>query len=244
MTAALVPAPLGADAVQGGFRDGDFVFQHLARAFVRAVALVAVLPYQLVQVLDRASVQAPESIADRAGRVSHVRNGATARPMCFASRQRNELGRPGALRKIQPRQGDGQAEAPPPRAAGIDIEHAALAPPSRLVGMAADHDIEAHSTRVEIEIPHAVQNVNARAACFGNGGRRQLCGPGFGIDIAADRRDGRDAAQGFKDFRPADISRMQDEMAAGKRAEGFGAQQPVGIGNQAKAGSRKHLSRV
>ena len=55
------------------------------------------------------------------------------------------------------------------------------------------------------------------------------------IDIAANRGEWRDGAEGIEDFVITNVTGVQDAIAAGEGLHGFWAQQSVSIGNDADA---------
>jgi hypothetical protein len=79
-----------------------------------------------------------------------------------------------------------------------------------------------------------VQHVDELAVEFDGLGRREFRGRSIGVDVAADCRDGRDRSECVEDGDVADIARVQDVRGAAECAEGFGAKQAVGVGDDAE----------
>ena len=104
--------------------------------------------------------------------------------------------------------------------------------------MPADHDVEARDGRVKIKLLDIVQDIDGCRAGFGGGGQRQLGGPFAMVDIAPDGDHRSQCPQGVEDFRFAYIAGMDDEIRAIERAQRFGAQQTVGVGDQPYDGDK------
>ena len=63
----------------------------------------------------------------------------------------------------------------------------------------------------------------------------QGIGPRTAVDVPADRRDRGDAGQRVEDGGIADIARVQNTLDAVEGCERLGAQQSVGVGDDANA---------
>src|SRR5581483_6768516 len=75
-------------------------------------------------------------------------------------------------------------------------------------------------------------------------GRRHGVGPGTLVVVAAHRGDRRDPAELAQDVGVADVAGVYDGIAAAQEVERFGAQQAVGVGNEADAKHARVLRAV
>ncbi|CAI8911555.1 hypothetical protein EMIT0324P_21080 [Pseudomonas chlororaphis] len=130
-------------------------------------------------------------------------------------------------------QADRQLEAPRPGAARVDVEHLVLPEQPRLMGVAADH--HPHARRQGLRhfgqdmAEQQLEAVELHGEVMGQG-----AGPGMGlVDIAEHRGHRRQVSEGGEYLRVADIAGMQDMRAALQRRQRAGAEQTVGVGDQA-----------
>ena len=75
-----------------------------------------------------------------------------------------------------------------------------------------------------------VEEVAAELDSFGGG---ELGAGAVGVDVAADGGDGGDLAEGVEDVGVADVAGVEDVVDAAERGEGFGAEEAVGVGEDA-----------
>src|ERR1700719_4248428 len=102
--------------------------------------------------------------------------------------------------------------------------------------VAADDDVESRGAWVEIEPVEVVQNVDGYFACFDDGGFREGQRPGgrfFSlVDVAADRGEGRERVQRVENLGFANVARMNEQIGTLQSAQGFRAQQTMGVGDE------------
>ena len=103
------------------------------------------------------------------------------------------------LAGVHPSHRDRQSQAPRPRAARIEIDHALPLGDLRIVRVAMDHDAEARSRRIEVQLSEIVQDVEEQVVDFHDFGCRELIGPDAAIDVPANGEDGSEFPQGIDD---------------------------------------------
>ena len=74
---------------------------------------------------------------------------------------------------------------------------------------------------------------------------RKPASPGFTVVVAPDGNDGSDGGELIEHLGPADVPRVDEEVAIAKGAESFGSEQVVGVGDHAdfRWGHRRILPR-
>jgi hypothetical protein len=93
--------------------------------------------------------------------------------------------------------------------------------------------MESGCIRIEVESFGVVKNIDIHGSGFRNGRFRKRQGPILGIYVSADCNDRSDFAQGIQDVGITDITRVNDQFGPAQGFYRFGAEQPVGVGNQA-----------
>jgi len=106
----------------------------------------------------------------------------------------------------------------------------------RRVAVPADHGAKSGRRGIKVDLIHVVYDVENRSFEFDHFGFGQRRGPGSGIDIAANRGDGRDGAKRVEDVGRADVAGMDDVSGAAQGIERLGAQETMCIGDQADGG--------
>lgn len=99
--------------------------------------------------------------------------------------------------------------------------------------VARDYDLESRRCRLQVELTKIVENINRDAAKFDYFCLRQLSRPGSRVDIASNRRQGRNASEFVENLRRADIARVDDVLRLVQRGNRFGAKQAVSVGDDA-----------
>ena len=134
---------------------------------------------------------------------------------------------------------NGKGKAPRPCASWIEIEHAFVAAraviDSRLVGVAADDDIDSGSNGIKIEFIQIVDEIEVLSGELDKIGCRQLRRASCAIDVAANRCDRRELAKSIENGRIADVTRVENMIAAAQRIQSFRPQQTVCVGDHADA---------
>ena len=143
--------------------------------------------------------------------------------------QLHEGGVPGLHAQVQESQGDGEMETLGSGAAGIDVNYSVLLGLYRLVGMAADHEINLSRVRAQIQVAQVVQNVECRPACLNHRGKRQFQGPWLGIDIASYGEDRSNRFELIEHFGRAYVAGMNDQLHTAEGLFGFPAQQAMSV---------------
>lgn len=151
-----------------------------------------------------------------------------------------ELGLPRRLVELEARDGDRQAEALWTGAAGVDVKDAIMPVGFGSVSVAADDDVEAGGFRVEVELFKIVQDVDRDILEFDDCRERKGRGPGLGVHVAANGGDRCDGFELVEDGPAADVACVNDGLRAFERGESFGAEEAVGIGDDAEE-KRFHL---
>ena len=131
-------------------------------------------------------------------------------------------------------QADRELEAARAGAAWIEVKNPVFLFHFGLVAVAVDNRAESSGFGLQVELREIVEEVDGDAADFYEFGRGQFTGPGFDIHVAADGGDGSNAAERVEDFASANVARVEDVVGAAKSFDGFGAEQAVGIGNNAE----------
>jgi len=96
------------------------------------------------------------------------------------------------------------------RAPRIQIKHAAARLLLRNVAVAGDHYTESRSLRLQIKLRQIVEHINCDACKLNDFRLRQVARPGALVDIAADGRHWRDSRELLKNFRCANVARVND----------------------------------
>jgi hypothetical protein len=151
-----------------------------------------------------------------------------------------KLGLPRRLVELEARDSDRQAEALWTGAAGVDVEDAIMPVGFGLVSVAADDDVEAGGFRVEVELFKIVQDVDRDILEFDDCRERKARGPELGVHVAANGEDGCEGFELVENGRAADVACVNDGLGAFERGENFGAEETVGIGDDAEE-ERFHL---
>ena len=103
------------------------------------------------------------------------------------------------------------------------------------MSVAADDDAEAGGFWVEVELFKIVQDVDRDILEVDDSGERKGRGPGLGVHVAANGDDGCYGFEPVEDNRVADVTCMNDGLGAFQRGDRFGAEETVGIGDDAEA---------
>jgi hypothetical protein len=151
-----------------------------------------------------------------------------------------DLGLPRRLVELEARDGDRQAEALWTGAARIDVEDAIMPVGFEFVSVAADDDLEAGAFRVQVELRKIVQDVDRDILEFDDCRERKARGPGLGVHVAANSENGCYGFELVENGRTADVACVNDSLGAFERAQSLGAEETVGIGDDAEE-KRFHL---
>lgn len=126
-----------------------------------------------------------------------------------------------------------QLEASRTGAAGVEIEHSSTDFLLRNMAVAADHDGKSGGLRLDIELREIVQHMDENAGYFEHFGPGQLLCPCSFVNVPAYRGDWGNCRKNFNYFGRADVSSVDDVIRAAQSFDCFGAQQAVGIGDDA-----------
>lgn len=101
------------------------------------------------------------------------------------------------------------------------------------MAVSIDHRTESGCLRLEIKLIEVVQHINGNATDLNDLRLRQLLRPRSFVDVSANRGHGRNQRELLKDLRITHISRMDNPLRPAQGLDGFRANQPVCIGNNA-----------
>ena len=146
--------------------------------------------------------------------------------------QIDELDLPGLLRELQAGDSDREMETLRARGTGVHVEHALSFDTDGFVRVAADHDLKTCRGGVEVEVVDIVQHVDSDAVRLRDCRGWQRIRPGVVVYVPSDCYYRGQSLQGFQDFRFAYVACMDDEAGTFERADGFGAQQTVRVGDE------------
>ena len=124
-------------------------------------------------------------------------------------------------------------EASRPSAAWIEIEDAIFLFDLRLMAVAVHHHAESGGSQLQVESAEIMQHIDGHAAGFDDFGFRQSARPGVGVDVTADRGDGRDFDKRFEDFASANVAGVEDAVGSAQGLDRLEPQQAVGVGDYA-----------
>ena len=99
--------------------------------------------------------------------------------------------------------------------------------------MAVDHHSESGSLRFYIELGEIMQHINRHAADLNDLGLGQFSGPFPSVDIASNRRHGRQSRELIKNLERAHVPGMNDAVASTQPCHRFRTKQSVRVGNNA-----------
>ncbi len=131
------------------------------------------------------------------------------------------------------RQTHRQRKPPRPGAAGVEIEDAVFAFHKGGVGMAEDDRGEACRGGVQVQGEEFVEDVDKDAVDLDDPGMGQIRGPGAPVGVAPDGVHRRDLRQGLQYLGITDVPGVNDQLDTGQGGGGLGAQQAVGVGDDA-----------
>ena len=114
----------------------------------------------------------------------------------------------------------------------------------RNMAVSRDHNSESGSFRFQIELRQIVQHINGNAAELDNLSFRQLPCPRPSIDIAANRRHGRNRRELLKNLRRANVSCVNDVLGPAQRLQRLRTKQPVRVGDDADQNGRSQSLRA
>jgi len=131
------------------------------------------------------------------------------------------------------RQAYGQRKPPGAGAAGVEVEDAVFGLDVGGMGVAEDDRGQACGPGGEVQGVEFVQDIEEEAADFHYPVLGQISGPGATIGVAPDRVHWGDLGQVGQDLGVADVAGVDDELDASQGGDGLGAQQAVGVGDNA-----------
>lgn len=139
---------------------------------------------------------------------------------------------------------DGQGKPAWAGAARVEVQNAVVSFDLWLVGVAVEDDGHAGGLRLDIEIVQSVDHVDQAAGeLYGLGGREGGAGAGT-VDVAANGGEGGDLAEGVEDGWVAYVAGVEDVVDAAEGHDGFGAEEAVGVGEDAYAHGPNWFRRV
>ncbi len=119
--------------------------------------------------------------------------------------------------------------------AWVQVEDAVAGLDAGLVGVAVDHDGDAGGFRLDVQVVQGVDHVEKLAVEL-HGFRGGESGAGAGVvDVAADCGHGRELAEGVEEGGVAQVTGVEDVVDATQGVESFGAEEAVGVGEDAYA---------
>jgi hypothetical protein len=150
-----------------------------------------------------------------------------------ASSKRDDVGVHPPLFYRDLRHGHGEVESARPGTARIQVEDSVAFLDRRAMGVAADHDGDACGPGLDVQVVLGMHQIKEGAAQFHGVGLGEFCAEARSIDVAADGGEGRDLAKALQDRGIADVAGVEDVADTGQGGEGFGAEEAVGIGEDA-----------
>ncbi len=99
--------------------------------------------------------------------------------------------------------------------------------------MAVDDHGDAGGLGVEVEVFAGMEHVDEAAGEFDGLGGREEGGGAVGVDVAADGGDAGDAGEGGEDGGVAYVADVKYVRDVGEGGEEFGAEEAVGVGEDA-----------
>jgi hypothetical protein len=99
--------------------------------------------------------------------------------------------------------------------------------------VAGDYDAESCSLRLQIQLREIVQDVNRDAGGLQHFGFWQPVRPGGFVDVAANRRHGREFRELFENFGRANVAGVNDLFGSAQSRDCLGTKQAVRVGNDA-----------
>ena len=135
--------------------------------------------------------------------------------------------------------GHRQVESAWAAGAGVKVEDALFRDEIWDVGVAVEDRGKFGCGGVEVQRFEVMEHVEVEARVGrvldeDDVGLGQLAAGAFSVDVAADRSYRRNLLQSFKDRRSADVAEMEDAVDAGEGWQDFGAEDAVGIGDDAE----------
>jgi hypothetical protein len=128
---------------------------------------------------------------------------------------------------------DRQAESSRTRAAWIDELHAVTLGHHGLVRVTGYDNVEASSSRVDVDFLQVMEYVNADSLQLQSEVKRNVRRPRALVVVSPDRVDRRYGAQLLQNLGAADVARMDDVLNARECTDRFRAKQSVRIGDEA-----------
>jgi hypothetical protein len=121
------------------------------------------------------------------------------------------------------------------RTARIYVENSPAHLVQGTMRMTTHNGMKARCGYVEIQVGEVMNHEDARFADFEHSGSGKGCCPRVLVRIAANCGHGRNAREVLQDVEVADVARMNDEVAATKRFERLGTEQPVCVRDEPNA---------
>ena len=144
-----------------------------------------------------------------------------------------ELGKTFVHFNVETCNGDRQAKPSRARAARIDELHAVTLGHHGLVRVTGYDNVEASSSRVDVDFLQVMEYVNADSLQLQSEVKRNVRRPRALVVVSPDRVDRRYGAQLFENLGAADVARMDDVLNTRERTDRFGAEQSVRIRDEA-----------
>jgi hypothetical protein len=137
----------------------------------------------------------------------------TGKAAKLVASQMHELDLPGSFEEVEAGEADREREAAGAGAAGVDVEEAVLPVSFGLVSVPTDDDLKAGGG-IEVQVLEIVEDVDRDVEKFDDFGDREAGGPGFGVHVTANCKDGRDGFQLIKNRWLADVAGVNDGVGA------------------------------
>ena len=106
--------------------------------------------------------------------------------------------------------------------------------------MAENDDVEVGGFGVQVERVPVVEDIEVYRSDLDYFGLGQVGCPGGCVHISANGMDGGDFGELIQDIWIADVAGMDDDLDALEGFEGFGAEEAVGVGEDADEMGRRH----
>ena len=160
---------------------------------------------------------------------------ALSAPVFFGDVEVDDFGAEFVGGDFEEAEGDGEVEAAGAAGAGVEVEDSFFGDVVGDVGVAVKDGGEFGGGGVEVDGLEVVEEIEVAVFKEDDFGFGEFGAGAFAVDVAADGGDGGDGAQLVEDGDFADVAEVEDVVNAFKGGENLGAEEAVGVGDDADA---------